>query len=99
MLRLRRRVEPNRPGPGVVPVTRQQSDRAADIELALRQHQQRRAGWLEANGPLGPAYQQVMRELAWQRRARGVAAEHDPLGYLRGTHTAAHPAGPGSRPS
>jgi hypothetical protein len=25
-----------------------------------------------------------MRELAWQRRATGVTAEHDPPGYLRG---------------
>ena len=51
-------------------------------ELQLRQHQQRRAGWLEANAHLGPAYRQVVRELAWQRRATGLAAEHDPPGYL-----------------
>jgi hypothetical protein len=52
-------------------------------ELALRQHQQRRAGWLEANAHLGPAYRQVMRELAWQRRAVGLAAEREQPGYLR----------------
>jgi hypothetical protein len=68
---------------GVVAVARQQADRAADAELKLRQHQQRRAGWLEANADLGPVYQQVVRELAWQRRARGLAAEHDQPGYLR----------------
>ena len=49
----------------------------------MRQHQQRRAGWLEANAHLGPAYRQVVRELAWQRRAVAVAAEHDPPAYLR----------------
>jgi hypothetical protein len=51
--------------------------------LVLRQHQQRRAGWLEANAHLGPTYRQVLRELAWQRRAAGLAAEHHPRGYLR----------------
>jgi hypothetical protein len=64
-------------------VARQQADRAHDAELALRRHQQRRAGWLEANAHLGPAYRQVLRELAWQRRARGLAAEHEPPAYLR----------------
>jgi hypothetical protein len=65
-------------------LARQQADRAADTELALRQHQQRRAGWLEANAHLGPAYRQVVRELAWQRRARGLALEQEQPGYLRG---------------
>jgi conjugative relaxase-like TrwC/TraI family protein len=65
-------------------VARQQADRAADTELALRQHQQARAGWLEANAHLGPAYRQVVRELAWQRRACGLALEHEQPGYLRG---------------
>jgi conjugative relaxase-like TrwC/TraI family protein len=64
-------------------VARQQADRAADAELELRQHQQRRAGWLEANAHLGPAYRQIVRELAWQRRAHGLALEHDQPGYLR----------------
>jgi hypothetical protein len=49
----------------------------------LRRHQQRRSGWLEANAHLGPAYRQVVRELAWQRRVRGLAAEHEQPGYLR----------------
>jgi conjugative relaxase-like TrwC/TraI family protein len=83
MLGLRRRVEPAGAGPGVVAVARQQADRAHTTELALRQHQQRRAGWLEANAHLGPAYRQVVRELAWQRRATGLAAEHHPPAYLR----------------
>jgi conjugative relaxase-like TrwC/TraI family protein len=83
MLGLRRGVEPAGAGPGAVAVAHQQADRAHTTELALRQHQQRRAGWLEANAHLGPAYRQVMRELAWQRRATGLAAEYDQPGYLR----------------
>jgi hypothetical protein len=67
----------------VVAVARQQADRAHTTELQLRRQQQRRAGWLEANAHLGPTYRQVLRELAWQRRAVGVAAEHDQPGYLR----------------
>jgi conjugative relaxase-like TrwC/TraI family protein len=70
--------------PGAVAVARQQADRAAAAELRLRQQQQRRAGWLEANAHLGLSYRQVVRELAWQRRAAGVAAQHDPPSYLRG---------------
>jgi AAA domain len=70
--------------PGVVAVARQQADRAHDAELALRRHQQRRAGWLEANAHLGPSYRQVVRELAWQRRVRSLALEHDQPAYLRG---------------
>ena len=65
-------------------VARQQADRAAGAELALRQHQQRRAGWLEANAHLGLTYRRVVRELAWQGRARGLALEHEHPGYLRG---------------
>jgi conjugative relaxase-like TrwC/TraI family protein len=83
MLRLRRRAGPAGADSGVVAVARQQADRAHSTELALRQHQQRRAGWLEANAHLGPTYRQVMRELAWQRRATGLAAEHHQPGYLR----------------
>jgi conjugative relaxase-like TrwC/TraI family protein len=83
MLRLRRRGDQVGADRGVVAVARQQADRVADAELQLRQHQQRRAGWLEANAHLGPAYRQVVRELAWQRRARGLAVEHQQPGYLR----------------
>jgi conjugative relaxase-like TrwC/TraI family protein len=83
MLRLPWPATPAGATPGTVAVARQQADRAHDAELALRQHQQRRAGWLEANAHLGPTYRQVIRELAWQRRATGVAAEQDPPGYLR----------------
>jgi conjugative relaxase-like TrwC/TraI family protein len=84
MLRLRWRARLAGADPGPVAVARQQADRAHDTELKLRRHQQRRAGWLEANAHLGPAYRQVVRELAWQRRARGLAAEHDRPGYFRG---------------
>jgi hypothetical protein len=83
MLRLPWRAAPAGAGPGVVAVARQQADRATEAELTLRRHQQRRAGWLEANAHLDPAYRQVMQELAWQRRATGLAAEHDPPAYLR----------------
>jgi conjugative relaxase-like TrwC/TraI family protein len=84
MLRLPWRGGPAGADPGVVAVARQQADRAADAELKLRQQQQRRAGWLEANAHLGPAYRQVMRELAWQRRAHGLALEQEQPEYLRG---------------
>jgi hypothetical protein len=83
MLRLLWQGGPAGAGPGVVAVARQQADRTHDTELTLRQHQQRRAGWLEAHAHLGPTYRQVVRELAWQRRATGLAAEHDPPSYLR----------------
>jgi AAA domain/TrwC relaxase len=84
MLRLRWRAAFDGADPGVVAVARQQANRAADTELALRRLQQRRTGWLEANAHLGPAYRQVVRELAWQRRARGLAAEDEQPAYLRG---------------
>jgi len=61
MLRLRWRAGPAGAGPGLVAVARQQADRATEAELTLRRHQQRRAGWLEANAHLGPAYRQVLR--------------------------------------
>jgi conjugative relaxase-like TrwC/TraI family protein len=82
MLRLRGRADPAGAGAGMMAVARQQADRAHDNELALRRYQQRRAGWLEANARLGPAYRLVVRELAWQRRAAGLAAEHQQPGYL-----------------
>jgi conjugative relaxase-like TrwC/TraI family protein len=83
MLGLRWQAGPAGADSGTMAVARQQADRAHTTELALRQQQQRRAGWLEANAHLGPTYRQVMRELAWQRRATGVAAEHHQPGYLR----------------
>src|SRR5919106_4173442 len=55
--------------PGGLAVATQQANRAHDRERELRQHQQRRQGWLEANAHLGPQYRQVVRTLAWQRRA------------------------------
>jgi hypothetical protein len=68
--------------PGGLAVATQQANRANDRERELRQHQQRRNGWLEANAHLGPQYRQVMRTLAWQRRATGLAVEADRPGYV-----------------
>jgi conjugative relaxase-like TrwC/TraI family protein len=68
--------------PGGLAVATQQANRAHDRERELRQHQQRRDGWLEANAHLGPAYREVVRTLAWQRRAAGVAVEADRPGYV-----------------
>jgi conjugative relaxase-like TrwC/TraI family protein len=68
--------------PGGLAVATQQANRASDRERELRQHQQRRDGWLEANSHLGPQYRQVVRTLAWQRRASGIAVEADRPGYV-----------------
>jgi conjugative relaxase-like TrwC/TraI family protein len=68
--------------PGGLAVATQQANRAQDRERELRQHQQRRAGWLEANVHLGPQYRQVVRTLAWQRRATGLAVEQERPGYV-----------------
>jgi hypothetical protein len=84
MLRRRWQAEPAATDRAAALLAHQQADRAADTELGLRQHQQRRAGWLEANAHLGPAYRHVVRELAWQRRATAMAAEQEQPGYLRG---------------
>jgi hypothetical protein len=63
-------------------VATQQVNRAQDRERELRQHQQRRHGWLEANTHLGPQYRQVVRTLAWRRRATGLAVEQERPGYV-----------------
>jgi hypothetical protein len=68
--------------PGGLAVATQQANRAHDRERELRQHQHRRQGWLEANAHLGPQYRHVVRTLAWQRRATGVAVEADRPGYV-----------------
>jgi hypothetical protein len=68
--------------PGALAVATQQANRAHDRERELRQHQQRRDGWLEANAHLGPQYRQVVRALAWQQRATGLAVEADRPGYV-----------------
>jgi hypothetical protein len=68
--------------PGGLAVATQQANRASDRERELRQHQQRRDGWLEANAHLGPQYRQVVRTLAWQRRATGMAVEQERPGYV-----------------
>jgi conjugative relaxase-like TrwC/TraI family protein len=68
--------------PGGVAVATQQANRALDRERGLRQHQHRRDGWLEANAHLGPQYRQVVRTLAWQRRASGLAVEQERPAYV-----------------
>jgi conjugative relaxase-like TrwC/TraI family protein len=68
--------------PGGLAVATQQANRAHDRERELRQHQQHRQGWLEANTDLGPQYRQVVRILAWQRRATGLAVEANRPGYV-----------------
>jgi conjugative relaxase-like TrwC/TraI family protein len=90
MLRLLGRSHPATPAtpvdPAAVAVATQQADRAVEREREVRQHQQRRDGWLEGHPHLGPAYRRVVGELAWQRRARGLAHEaidRDRPGYLR----------------
>jgi conjugative relaxase-like TrwC/TraI family protein len=68
--------------PGGLAVATQQANRAHDRERELRQHQHRRDGWLEANPHLGLQYRQVVRALAWKRRATGLAVEQERPGYL-----------------
>jgi len=68
--------------PGGPAVATQLVDRACDRERELRQHQQRRDGWLEANTHLGPQYRQIVRTLAWQRRVTGLAVEQERPGYV-----------------
>jgi hypothetical protein len=82
MLRFLRRDDQPSQVPGGLAVATQQADRAHDRERELRQHQQRRQGWLEANAHLGPQYRQVMRALAWQRRATGLALEQERPAYI-----------------
>jgi conjugative relaxase-like TrwC/TraI family protein len=83
MLRwLRRGGDQPTPMSGGLAVATQQVNRAHDQEREVRQHQQRRDGWLEANAHLGPQYRQVVRTLAWQRRAIGLAVEADRPGYV-----------------
>jgi hypothetical protein len=80
--RLRRSSDQSAGMPGGLAVATQQANRTLDRERELRQHQQRRDGWLEAHAHLGPQYRQVVRTLAWQRRASGVAVEVDRPGYV-----------------
>jgi conjugative relaxase-like TrwC/TraI family protein len=71
---------------GAEAVARQQADRATRREQELRAHQQRRTGWLEQHADLVASYRRVVRALAWQQRARGLACEaidQDRPGYLR----------------
>jgi conjugative relaxase-like TrwC/TraI family protein len=82
MLRWRHRGEESARIPGGLAVATQQANRAHDRERELRQHQHVRAGWLEANAHLGPQYRQVVRTLAWQRRATGLAVEQQRPSYV-----------------
>jgi hypothetical protein len=82
MLRWLRRGDQPSQVPGGLAVATQQANRAHDRERELRQHQQHRQGWLEANAHLGPQYRQVVRTLAWQRRATGLAIEAERPGYV-----------------
>jgi hypothetical protein len=82
MLRWLRRGEEPAQIAGGLAVATQQVNRAYDRERELRQHQHVRDGWLEANTDLGAQYRQVMRTLAWQRRATGLALEQDRPGYV-----------------
>jgi conjugative relaxase-like TrwC/TraI family protein len=66
-----------------VTIATQQANHAVDLERELRQQQQARAGWLEANAHLGPTYRQVTRQLAWQRRAHGLALQDTQPAYVR----------------
>jgi hypothetical protein len=68
--------------PGGLAVATQQANRAHDRERELRQHQHVRDGCVEANAHLGPQYRQIVRALAWQRRATGLAVEQDRPGYV-----------------
>jgi conjugative relaxase-like TrwC/TraI family protein len=56
-------------------LARRQADRAGTVELAARRAQQQRAGWLEAHPDVVQQWRAVTGELAWQQRARQVAAE------------------------
>ena len=60
----------------------QQAARALDAELEARKAQQQREAWMEAHPDLGIAYRDVVRELAWRRRARATAAEVDQPTHL-----------------
>jgi conjugative relaxase-like TrwC/TraI family protein len=82
MLRWRHRGEESARIPGGLAVATQQANRAHDRERELRQHQQHRDGWLEANAHLGLQYRQVVRTLAWQRRATGLAIEQERPAYV-----------------
>jgi conjugative relaxase-like TrwC/TraI family protein len=56
-------------------LARRQADRAGTVELAARRAHQQRTGWLEAHPDVAQQWRQVTGELAWQQRARQVAAE------------------------
>jgi hypothetical protein len=60
----------------------QQAARALDAELEARRAQQQRDAWIEAHPDLGVAYREVVRELAWRRRARATVAEVDQPAHL-----------------
>jgi hypothetical protein len=79
---LRRSSDQRAQVPGGLAVATQQANRAHDQERELRQYQHRRHAWLEANADLGPQYRQVVRTLAWRRRAIGLAVEQERPAYV-----------------
>jgi conjugative relaxase-like TrwC/TraI family protein len=83
MLRLRRHDQPPAQQRAALVLAEQQANRAADHEQQTRGHQQQRAAWMEGNADIGPAYRQVMRELAWRCRVTGFVVEQDRPGYVR----------------
>jgi hypothetical protein len=102
MLRLLRRGDQPSQVPGGLAVATQQVDRAHDRERELRQHQQRRQGWLEANGHFGPQYRQVVRALAWQQRPPGWPSSTSdlPMSWRPSAPYLSRPGagGPGAKP-
>ena len=83
MLRLRRHDQPPAQQRAALVLAEQQANRAADREQQVRGHQQQRAAWMEGNAHLGPAYRQVVRELAWRCRVTGFVVEHDRPAHVR----------------
>ena len=87
---------------GGLAVATQQANRAHDRERELRQQQQRRQGWLEANAHLGPPTGRWCGlwpgsgvPPAWRSRLSGLAMSWKPWGRCRRRPGA---GGPGARP-
>jgi hypothetical protein len=88
--------------PGGLAVATQQANRAHDRERELRQHQQRRDGWLEANAHLGPSIGRYCGPWpgsggppAWPSKPTGPAMSWRPWDRCRSRPEV---GGPGGRP-
>jgi len=81
----RRRGDPDLPDDSAHALATQQAARALDAELEARKAQQQRDAWIEAHPDLGIAYRDIVRELAWRRRARATVAEVDQPTHLAQT--------------